>query len=160
MKRCAKCGETKSVSGFHRSRLRRDGVQVYCKDCRAEIDHERYERRTGRPIPRHPQKSADRGRSSWLRSLKTGKPCADCEKVFPGEVMQWDHLPGFQKLGDISLDFRGHSREEILAEIAKCDLVCTNCHTIRTFSRNGWGRWSVREKRVTYAASRMPSTAA
>lgn len=56
--------------------------------------------------------------------------------------MQWDHKPGFEKVGDISADFWGRSRAEVLAEIAKCDLVCTNCHTIRTFERSGWHlRW-------------------
>jgi hypothetical protein len=53
-------------------------------------------------------------------------------------VMQWDHLPGTPKLGDISQGLRGLSRDEILEEIAKCELVCANCHAIRTFHRAGW----------------------
>jgi len=63
--------------------------------------------------------------------------------------MQWDHKPGFEKLGDLA-DFWGHSRDEILSEIAKCDLVCTNCHTIRTFGRNGWGAGWIREDALAY----------
>ena len=74
---------------------------------------------------------------SWLRSLKVGQPCRDCGKVFPPEVMQWDHLPGLPKRGDITM-LRGLSKHEILDEIAKCELVCANCHTIRTFVRAGW----------------------
>ena len=66
--------------------------------------------------------------------------------------MQWDHKPGFEKLGDISADFWDKSRQEVLDEIAKCDLVCTNCHTIRTFERSGWAlRW-LREKLTRYDA--------
>jgi hypothetical protein len=64
--------------------------------------------------------------------------------------MQWDHLPGFEKLGDVSAAFWGRSRLEVLAEIAKCELVCANCHTIRTFERSGWGKWSVKEPRLIY----------
>jgi hypothetical protein len=52
--------------------------------------------------------------------------------------MQWDHLPGAPKLGDISSGLRSFSREEVLQEIAKCELVCANCHAIRTFRREGW----------------------
>jgi hypothetical protein len=63
--------------------------------------------------------------------------------------MQWDHKPGFDKLGDLA-DFWGHSRQEILDEIAKCDLVCTNCHIIRTFARNGWGAGWIREDSFAY----------
>jgi hypothetical protein len=54
--------------------------------------------------------------------------------------MQWDHRPGSQKVGDISVAFWGRSRQEVIAEIAKCDLVCANCHAIRTFERAGWAR--------------------
>ena len=80
--------------------------------------------------------------------------------MFPHQVMQWDHLPGYEKLGDLSEDFWGRSREEILAEIAKCELVCTNCHTIRTFNRNRWGTWWVREGYVLYDALWALTTAA
>lgn len=64
--------------------------------------------------------------------------------------MQWDHRPGFDKLGDISEDFWGRTRDEVLAEIAKCDLVCANCHAIRTFARSGSAlRW-LRDGFVAY----------
>jgi len=49
--------------------------------------------------------------------------------------MQWDHLPGNEKLGDITGSLRNHSQAKILAEIGKCDLVCANCHAIRTYNR-------------------------
>jgi len=49
--------------------------------------------------------------------------------------MQWDHLPEFEKLGEISGKLRNHGRAKILAEIGKCELVCANCHAIRTYKR-------------------------
>jgi len=140
MKRCARCGETKPLSEFHIHRGRRDGVQTYCKACRAVIDHDRYERTRGTRVP---TRNWERGRTAWLLSLKRGPPCTDCGQVFPPQVMQWDHLPGALKLGNISTDIRGRSREEILVEIGKCELVCANCNVIRTFKRAGWGAWSV-----------------
>ena len=51
--------------------------------------------------------------------------------------MQWDHLPGVPKLGDISNGLNSRSRDEILDEMAKCELVCANCHVLRTISRAG-----------------------
>lgn len=151
MKRCSKCKQTKPLTDFHRNVLRRDGVQTYCKMCRAAIDHERYERSRGRAVPRR-SLGSDRGRAAWLLSLKIGRPCTDCRRVYPPQVMQWDHLPGFHKLGDISEAFWGRSREEVLAEIAKCELVCANCHTIRTFERSGWASsWSLNEMPSVYA---------
>jgi hypothetical protein len=65
--------------------------------------------------------------------------------------MQWDHLPGSEKLGDISTGMRWLSRAQILEEIAKCELVCANCHAIRTFKRNGWAEsWSIGEEKGSY----------
>jgi hypothetical protein len=141
MKRCARCGETKSLSEFHRNGARRDGVQTYCRPCRAVIDHDRYERIRGTRVR---TRAWERGRAEWLFGLKNGRPCTDCGRLFAPQVMQWDHLPGVPKLGNISTDFRGRSRAEILDEIAKCELVCTNCHTIRTFQRAGWVDGQVR----------------
>ena len=56
--------------------------------------------------------------------------------------MQWDHLPGQVKVADVSA-MGLYTKDEILAEIAKCELVCTNCHIIRTGKRAGWA--AVRE---------------
>jgi len=65
--------------------------------------------------------------------------------------MQWDHLPGFDKLGDVSAICWGRPREEVLAEVAKCELVCANCHNMRTFARNGWASsWSLSETSALY----------
>jgi hypothetical protein len=141
MKRCPRCGIAKALTEFNKNRGRRDGVHSICRECRKTYEHERYERAQGRRMPIRTQRS-ERGRTAWLRSLKEGKPCTDCGRVFPHQVLQWDHRPGFEKLGDISADFWGRSREEVLTEIAKCDLVCANCHAIRTFTRSGWAlRW-------------------
>ena len=111
-------------------------MQTYCKPCRALIDHARYERLRGTRVP---IRTWERGRAEWLLSLKRGRPCTDCGRLFPPQVLQWDHLPGVAKLGEISTGLRG---DDILNEIAKCELVCTNCHAIRTFQRAGWGKWT------------------
>lgn len=158
MKRCSGCGEVKPLSEFHKNKGRKDGVNSYCKPCRAVIDHKRYEAKVGTTVSGHPRRS-EPGRKAWLISLKTGKPCTDCGRIFPHQVMQWDHRPGTEKLGEISGEFRTRPRDEILAEIAKCDLVCTNCHAIRTFSRSGWAAWWVEEGYLLYDAMRSTKAA-
>ncbi len=68
-----------------------------------------------------------------IASLKTG-PCVDCEVSYPHYVMQWDHVRG-NKVNSISnLATRG-SWKAIEEEIAKCELVCGNCHAERTWQR-------------------------
>jgi len=67
-----------------------------------------------------------------MGELKDGVPCADCGGVYPVFVMHWDHLPGFEKKGDVSAMVGSRTRVAILEEIAKCELVCANCHVLRT----------------------------
>lgn len=70
---------------------------------------------------------------AFLDSLKEGKPCLDCKKVFPPYVMEFDHVRGEKRhnLGKMG----NHRRERVLEEIAKCDLVCCVCHRIRGHRR-------------------------
>lgn len=68
----------------------------------------------------------------FFNELKN-KPCLDCKNSFPPECMDFDHVRG-EKVANPGNMFTW-SQESILAEIAKCDLVCSNCHRIRTFKR-------------------------
>lgn len=69
----------------------------------------------------------------FVRNLKS-KPCTECGHTFPPECMDFDHRPGEKKLRAVSKMFT-LSLERILEEVAKCDLVCANCHRIRTYRR-------------------------
>jgi hypothetical protein len=142
----------KPLGEFSKNPQRKDGVHSICKACRRAYDHERYERLHGRTIEYRPLRS-ERGRRAWLRSQKEGKPCADCGRVFLPEVMQWDHKPGAEKLFEISTAYGRWSRADVLAEIAKCDLVCTNCHVIRTFIRAEWGQKWLKEEAALYVVA-------
>lgn len=62
------------------------------------------------------------------------KPCADCKQRYHPVSMDFDHRPGTKKLTRYS-GFVAMSRKRILKEIRKCDLVCANCHRIRSYVR-------------------------
>jgi hypothetical protein len=63
------------------------------------------------------------------------RPCADCGGDFPPYLMDFDHVNG-DKLDDVcGMRMRTVSRETIAAEIAKCEVVCANCHRARTHAR-------------------------
>lgn len=78
-------------------------------------------------------------RSAALRKevydYKEMNPCQDCGKKYPHPVMEFDHVRGekVSNVGDILN--RNHSRAQMWTEIDKCDLVCANCHRLRTHSR-------------------------
>lgn len=131
IKRCARCGVTKPISEFHNSRTRQ---LSYCAPCRREYDRSYYKLR-GRVVRSARIQARRVAGREWLDSLKSGVPCKDCGEVFPEFVMHWDHLPGHDKVAAVSRLAREKSRELVLAELAKCELVCANCHAIRTSER-------------------------
>ncbi len=61
-------------------------------------------------------------------------PCMDCGGYFHFSAMDFDHVRG-QKAFNVG-NARSYAKAKILAEIAKCDVVCANCHRIRTYRRD------------------------
>ena len=58
----------------------------------------------------------------------------DCGNSFPPECMDFDHRPDEVKsfsIGGVNL----RALPVLLEEMKKCDLVCANCHRIRTKAR-------------------------
>jgi hypothetical protein len=72
----------------------------------------------------------------FLDDLKN-HPCVDCGNTFPPECMDFDHIPERgEKLFNIGETWGGsYSKKRILAEVEKCELVCSNCHRMRTRQR-------------------------
>jgi hypothetical protein len=55
----------------------------------------------------------------------------DCGGRFPACAMDFDHRDPTTKVAKV-MNHRNRVAP-VLREIAKCDLVCANCHRIRTF---------------------------
>lgn len=69
-----------------------------------------------------------------IRQAKN-KPCMDCNVRYPYFVMELDHVRG-EKQFNVSRAATGStSIGKVQEEIAKCDVVCANCHRIRTWER-------------------------
>jgi hypothetical protein len=64
-------------------------------------------------------------------------PCVDCRETDP-LVLEFDHLA--DKAFTISEGLRDRSWTAIVEEMAKCEVVCANCHRRRTAQRAGFAR--------------------
>ena len=62
-------------------------------------------------------------------------PCADCGESRNPEAMDFDHVRG-RKKGNVSQLLGTVPFHEVLAEIAKCEVVCAGCHRERTKERH------------------------
>ena len=71
---------------------------------------------------------------AFLNELKLEAGCADCGYRGHPAALDFDHLPGSSKIRGLARMLLV-SRATLLAEIAKCEIVCANCHRIRTWNR-------------------------
>ena len=78
----------------------------------------------------------------FLRDLRR-VPCMDCRRRFLPHQMDFDHrdpsTKSFQLTSSKAMLTR---RSRLLAEIAKCDVVCATCHAIRSYvqQKERWAR--------------------
>ena len=67
-----------------------------------------------------------------LRDLKENQPCVDCGVYYPYYVMDFDHGDSDKIAGVAKL--AGKNVYAALRETKKCEIVCANCHRIRTYT--------------------------
>jgi hypothetical protein len=111
----------------------------YCSEC-----HRSYQKAWYRVNPASSIASAKRRKSNRREFIKEAKsvPCADCNGSFPYYVMDFDHVRGEKQFILSEAANKMASLDAIEEEIAKCDVVCANCHRVRTYVRSLGGRQS------------------
>ena len=135
MKTCSRCKKEKDFSLFSKRTYASGTVayQPYCKACQKEYDRQYYIDDKDRR--KQTNKKWQDEFIQWYNDLKD-KPCSDCSNSFDPECMQWDHLPEYDKVEGVGrLARTTWSKEKVLEEIKKCELVCANCHALRTKNR-------------------------
>lgn len=63
------------------------------------------------------------------------RPCMDCGGIFHPEAMEFDHVRGVKKYDVGRMVSQGSCTDAVRAEILKCELVCANCHRVRTYNK-------------------------
>jgi hypothetical protein len=129
MKTCYKCKEIKDKAEFNKS-------QTACRPCGRAISRAYYEKNKER-MKKQIRVTSDRNQAILKEEVNEIKsqPCMDCGVSYPPYVMDFDHRPGVDKGGLVSKLVGNGSRKRVYEEIAKCDVVCSNCHRIRTHMR-------------------------
>jgi hypothetical protein len=114
--RCKDCKQYLPLTRFYKDPSKRFGYDNRCKSCETVRQSEK-----------------SKSKKNLVQELKA-KPCTDCGKEYPYYVMQFDHRPGEEKLFVLS-NWMRPTKDALRAEAAKCDVVCTNCHLVRTYVR-------------------------
>ena len=133
VKMCTKCEEVKEVTNF--SIRRKDAktvgtrYQAWCKECYSSNHRKLYSE--------NPAKY-----SRWSRTRRKvlmqrlfdflrDKKCIDCGNT-DSRVLEFDHRDPTKKVNNVSNLLYASSWKKVLIEIEKCDIVCANCHRLRT----------------------------
>ncbi len=133
---CSRCGETKEPDKFA---ARRGKKQPWCKDC-----NRAYARRYYRE--NHVKLKSDLYRlrlarmaanQQYMLEYLASHSCVDCGET-DVVVLEFDHVRGDKKDLVSTLVSAGYSLKTLIEEIAKCDVVCANCHRRRTAYRAGF----------------------
>lgn len=129
MKECPNCGQELPLSEFG---VRTNGKpQHWCRACHRSYQRLYYEQHKAYYLEIQ-ERRVERNRRRLCEAKNV--PCTDCGQRFPPYVMDFDHRPGETKCFNLAIA-AGQTRlswERMEAEIAKCDVVCANCHRIRT----------------------------
>ena len=101
-------------------------------------NHRRYMREVWYPANRQKQVDLVAARrqeiTERLAAYKLDLGCVDCHYNTHAEALDFDHI--WDKEFNVSDMVRlGYSWANILVEIEKCEVVCANCHRVRTAQR-------------------------
>ncbi len=134
MKKCAVCKETLSLDSFATNRARRDGLHDMCRSCKKDYNKSYYERTKQVHNPSRYARTEQIRQETRERLLDyfSVHPCVDCG-IRDVRVLEFDHLR--DKTYNIA-SMLHFSWAKVLQEIEKCEVVCANCHRIRTGNRN------------------------
>ncbi len=140
--RCCRCGESKAPDEFAWRRKAQGQRDTHCRPCRSAYGKEHYAANKQRYIDQAAERKRRVGRERWayLIDFFAANPCSDCGETDP-LVLEFDHLE--DKAFDISQGLISRPWTVVLDEVAKCDVVCANCHRRRTAQRGGFMRAAV-----------------
>jgi hypothetical protein len=135
-KSCRKAAEAKKAAAAKKCAV----VKCHGKGIKRGFceNHYRLYMRHGDPLGQHhasPAPGMDRAaKKAWVAAYKLEHGCADCGYNKHPAALDFDHLPGVVKVRDVKSGLQ-FGWEGLLAEVAKCEVVCANCHRIRTVER-------------------------
>lgn len=137
MKVCTVCKIEKDIECFNWKNKAKGKRQSSCRQCTKEqVDGTR--KNADGSIKRkysYPAKVKERKQANmqWFKQRKQSLACKVCGFNHPA-VLDFDHRDPTQKFMEVgTMVSEGYSIDMIEAEIAKCDVLCSNCHRIRHY---------------------------
>jgi 5-methylcytosine-specific restriction endonuclease McrA len=138
MKKCSNCKIEKEETEFGFKNKAIGRLQPFCKECNKIKSKQYYNSNR----EEHKRETIKRKKKVIFENRKLlydyyfSHPCIDCGEKDP-MVLELDHIKDKDMAVSKAVG-RGWSKERILAEIAKCEVRCANCHRRKTAKQQGW----------------------
>ena len=114
------------ISEFRNHARSKDGKAAQCKDCADRLTKASHAKRPGHKY----QVSKQRRKNLLedLRTYKSNKGCMCCDET-TAICLELHHLvPEEKELHPADMIARGWAWERMMIEVAKCEVLCSNCH--------------------------------
>ena len=132
---CLRCPGKKSEDNFELDgRYVPPRRKTVCRECVRNRQRARYKAKGRNPQAPRPEywRGRVRAHKQVLAELKMCA-CADCIKNFPSVCMEFDHVRPGKRMNLAGMG--NFKRKHVASEVALCEVVCCNCHRVRTFAR-------------------------
>ena len=141
IKICTKCSKPKDLKKDFSFKNKNKNIKLgYCKSCMKDYHKTHYnDNINDYKIKNHLHKNKTiQENIDKIIEYKFQHPCIDCGNTNP-IVLQFDHIDRKTKSNNVSYILRsGVSWTKIYQEIAKCEVRCANCHSIKTANQLQW----------------------
>lgn len=126
MKQCCRCKESKPLTEYNKKSANADGLERYCKDCHRSKNRNHYNTNKQRYIDQ--ALKYKREYVAWYKAVKSELKCEHCGEDHPA-TLDFHHPDPSIKEGEVSqMIVSMASKQTVLEEIAKCIVLCSNCH--------------------------------
>ena len=144
MQVCTVCGKKKTAQDFFYRNKRTNKLHSQCKDCYVVKRRAIWRKHYHKYGSKYRQRAIERNQKLKLNLRRqmleylADKSCVRCG-IKDYRVLEFDHLDPSKKSFGIAQGIHGIlSWPKLLAEIEKCQILCANCHKIRTAEQQGW----------------------
>lgn len=134
-KKCCRCHNNKGIDEFNRKSANKDGRERYCKECHRKKNRLHYAAQKGLYILR--SIAARKAKRRWFWDFKSTLKCETCGTDKPWRLAFHHRDPSEKDLEVSRMISDSAPLKRIQEEIAKCDVLCHNCHADVHYANRG-----------------------
>ena len=124
---CPKCNKEKPIKEFYKDKANKNGLNSWCKECTKEHNKEYYQE--NKEEAKAYTLKRLREHQNWIDKIKLERGCKICGYNEHPAALEFHHRNPDEKEFIIGQHIL-RSKENLLKEIEKCDVLCANHHNI------------------------------